>query len=79
MSAWILVSKLMISDHGKSIPQRPREDNVILVHGLKVSPGRHCIQGVSLFRGQDTRQETGDRIEEFRSCRSSGAPNGQGA
>ena len=48
MSAWILVSKLLIGDHGKSIPQRLREDNVILVHGWKVSPGRYCIQGVSL-------------------------------
>src|SRR4029077_4714731 len=47
MSVWILVSKLMIRDHGKSISQRLRKDNVILVHGCKVSPGRGCIQGVS--------------------------------
>jgi hypothetical protein len=53
MFAWILISKLMIGDHGKSIPQRPREDNVILVHGWKVSPGRHCIQGVFLISGEN--------------------------
>jgi hypothetical protein len=49
MSAWILLSKLVIGDHGKSIPQRLRKDNVILVHGWKVSPGRRRIQGVSLW------------------------------
>jgi hypothetical protein len=47
MSGWILISKLMIGDHGQSIPQRFCEDNVILIHGCKVSPGRWCFQGVS--------------------------------
>jgi hypothetical protein len=47
MSAWILISKLKIRDHGKPISQRLRKDNIILVHGCKVSPGRGCIQGVS--------------------------------
>ena len=47
MSLWILLSKLMIGDNGKSILQRLREDNVILIHGSKVSPGHGRIQGVS--------------------------------
>ena len=67
MNAWILVSKLMIGDHGKSIPQCPREDNVILVHGWKVSPGRHCIQGVSLLRGQDIKGAVLSGAEKSRS------------
>ena len=47
MSLWILVSKLMIGDDGQPILQRLREDNVILIHDRKVSPGRGRIQGVS--------------------------------
>ena len=47
VSVWILISKLMIGDNGKPIPQCLREYNVVLIHGCKVSPGRGCIQGVS--------------------------------
>jgi hypothetical protein len=47
MSFWILVSKLMIGNNSQSILQRLREDNVILIHGSKVSSGRGRIQEVS--------------------------------
>ena len=47
MSFWILVSKLMIGNNRQSILQRLREDNVILIHGSKVSSGRGRIQEVS--------------------------------
>jgi hypothetical protein len=50
MFAWILISKLMIGDHGKSIPQRPREDNVILVHGWKCRRDVIAFKEFSLFR-----------------------------
>jgi hypothetical protein len=47
MSVWILIPKLVIGDHGKSIPQGLRKDNVVLIHGWKVSSGHGFIQGVS--------------------------------
>jgi hypothetical protein len=42
-----LIPKLVIGDHGKSIPQGFRKDNVVLIHGWKVSSGHGLIQGVS--------------------------------
>jgi hypothetical protein len=47
MSVWILIPKLVIGDRGKSIPQGFRKDNVVLIHGWKVSSGHGLIQGVS--------------------------------